>query len=290
MSTRCTSFSHLLGAYVDGELEPSRVLEVDEHVAVCETCRERVQLDHAVRGSLKRVVKASAPEGLRDRVAAAMAAEHARGERRADAQTGFFRGRRTGEERGSKWRAVVPLASAAALAMVWGTATREPISKRASSDMVRSGFGGDSLIQELVTEHSHPLPPESTDPKDVRALEKYVGVPVRPLNFERRSGARLVGGRVLPMMHHHERAAMLQYEIGTGSEMRRVSVFVYDPRQLHVDDDDELTPRAVGTAQVRVGHIDGYSLAVTNSGGVGYAVATDLDAEQSAKLAAYADE
>ncbi len=287
----CTSFIHLLGAYVDGELEPSRVLEVDEHVATCETCRERVQLDHAVRGSLKRTVKLSAPEGLRSRVAAAMVAEQARGERRADANAGFFRGRRLGrEDSGAAWRAVVPLASAAALAIVWGAATREPMSKRAQGDLVRSGFGGDSLIQELVTEHSHPLPPESTDLKSMRAFEQYIGVPVRPLNFEKRTGARLVGGRVLPMMHHHERAAMLQYEIGSGSDMRRVSVFVYDPRQLHVDDDDELTPRAVGTAQVRVGHIDGYSLAVTNSGGVGYAVATDLDADSSAKLAAFAEE
>jgi len=122
----------------------------------------------------------------------------------------------------------------------------------------------------------------------VRELERYVGVPLRPTSFEKRTGARLVGGRVLPMMHH-ERAAMLQYEIGTGAEMRRVSVFVYDPRHIQVDD-EELAPRAVGTAQVRVGHVNGYSLAVTQRAGVGYAVASDLDTDRSAQLAAFADE
>jgi len=291
MNTTCTHFSHLLGAYVDGELEPSHVLEVDEHVAGCETCRERVQLDHAVRGSLKRTVKVVAPEGLRSRVAAAMAAEHTRGERRVDAQAGFFSGRRGGkgqQETSLMWRAMVPLASAAALAIVWGTATRGPTSKSASSDTLRAGLASDSLIQDLVAEHSHPLPPETTDPKGVRELERYVGVPVRPANFEKRTGARLVGGRVLPMMHH-ERAAMLQYEIGTGADVRRVSVFVYDPRHIQVDD-EELAPRAVGTAQVRVAHINGYSLALTQRAGVGYAVASNLDGDQSAQLAAFAEE
>ncbi|WP_394844525.1 zf-HC2 domain-containing protein [Pendulispora brunnea] len=298
-TTHCTQFSHLLGAYIDGELEPSRVLEVDEHVASCETCRERVQLDHAVRGSLKRIVKASAPEGLRSRVALAMAAERERGERRADAQAGFFGSRRTsvapagrgdtGRETGMMWRAALPLASAAALAVVWGVATRGPMSKSTTSDKVSAGLASDSLIQDLVAEHSQPLPPESTDPKAVRDLERYVGVPVRPTSFEKRTGARLVGGRVLPMMHH-ERAAMLTYQIGTGADERRVSVFVYDPRHIQMDA-EELMPRAVGTAQVRVGKFNRYSLAVTQADGVGYAVVTtDLDTDRSAQLAAFADE
>ncbi|WP_394834037.1 zf-HC2 domain-containing protein [Pendulispora rubella] len=299
-TTHCTHFSHLLGAYVDGELEPSRVLEVDEHVASCETCRERVQLDHAVRGSLKRIVKASAPEGLRSRVALAMAAERERGERRADAQAGFFSGRRASvpagavghvaaaRDTGMMWRAMVPLASAAALAVVWGVATRGPMSKSTTSDKLAAGLASDTLIQDLVAEHSHPLPPESTDPKAVNDLERYVGVPVRPTSFEKRTGARLVGGRVLPMMHH-ERAAMLTYEIGTGADLRRVSVFVYDPKHIQMDA-DELAPRAVGTAQVRVGNFNGFSLAVTQRAGVGYAIASNLDAERSAQLAAFADE
>jgi len=285
----CKEHRHLLGAYVDGELEPSCVLELDEHVAACESCRERVMLDRAIRGSLKRTVKAhaAAPAGLRERVAAAMVAEQARGEARARAIA-----EESKSKRASAWHTLVPLASAAALALVWGAATRGPLTggRSTSGEPARAGVGaGDDVIEELVAEHSRPLPPERTDPKDVRAFEKYVGVPVRPSSFERRTGARLVGGRMVPL--HAERAAMLQYEVpsGQGDEMRRVSVLVYDPRRIQVNDDD-LAPRAVGTAQVRVGRSNGYSVAVTQRAGVGYALASDMDTEKSAQLAALTDE
>lgn len=283
----CKNYRHLIGAYVDGELEPSRVLELDEHVAACEACRERIQLDRAIRGSLKRVMrKEVAPDGLRARVAAAMAAEQARGDKRAEAAETLRL------QKSSLWRTMVPLASAAALALVWGAATRGPLSGGRSSkdESVRAGVGGgDDLIQELVAEHSRPLPPERTDPKDVRAFEQYVGVPVRPASFERRTGAKLVGGRMLPL--HQERAAMLQYDVpsGNGVEMRRVSVLVYDPRRIQVND-GELAPRAVGTAQVRVGRANGYAVAVTQRSGVGYALASDMDTERAVQLAALADE
>jgi anti-sigma factor RsiW len=146
---------------------------------------------------------------------------------------------------------------------------------------------GDELLQELIAEHSRPLPPERTDPKDVRAMEQYVGVPVHTSTFER-AGARLVGGRVMPI-HGAQRAAMLQYVIGSGDNAQRVSVFIYDPSKIQVQSSD-LAPRSIGTAEIRVGRQSGYSVAVTQNGGVGYAVASDLDAEHSAQLAALADQ
>jgi hypothetical protein len=39
-----------------------------------------------------------------------------------------------------------------------------------------------------------------------------------------------------------------------------------------------------------VGEESGYSVAVTQNGGVGYAVASDLDAEESAEVAALAND
>ncbi|MGH7327574.1 MAG: zf-HC2 domain-containing protein [Polyangiaceae bacterium] len=35
MTDACRKYTHLLGAYVDGELEPSSVLDLDEHVSRC---------------------------------------------------------------------------------------------------------------------------------------------------------------------------------------------------------------------------------------------------------------
>lgn len=264
----CKNFCHLLGAYADGELEPSAVCAIEEHVTECESCRERVELDRAIRGSLKRTVRASAPAGLRARAEAAMMAAKAAEVAKKDARAREL-------ERASQsasWRTIVPLASAAALAMVWGAATRGPLNQgrqlasdgRSTPDSVRAGFG-DELLEELVAEHSKPLPPERTDPVGVRGFERYVGVPVRPGSFGR-AGARLVGGRLVPV--HQERAAVLQYEIGNGAEVRRVSVVIYDPRRIQVNDDN---PRDRG----------GLNVAVTERAGVGYACASaDKDCDQ----------
>jgi hypothetical protein len=68
-----------------------------------------------------------------------------------------------------------------------------------------------------------------------------------------------------------------------------VSVFIYDPSKIKVQSSD-LAPRSIGSAEVRVGREHGYSVAVTQNGGVGYAVASELDAEHSAELAALANQ
>jgi anti-sigma factor RsiW len=275
--------SRLLGAYLDGELEASSLLDVERHLSACDTCRERVELDRATRQSLKRVVR-NAPEGARERLRAramtAMLAERTRSEARAS----------VGEERSrvQSWRTIVPIATAAALALFWGAASRGPVTDSSfgvRSDQMRAGLG-DDLLAELLHEHSSPVPPQWTDPRDVRALDQYVGVPVHPSPFER-GGAALIGARVLPI--HQQRAAMLQYVIGNGAAQRRLSLFIYDPSKIQISGPN-LAPREVGTAEVSVGQANGYSVAVTQNRGVGYAVASDLGPDRSAQLAALATE
>ncbi len=78
---------------------------------------------------------------------------------------------------------------------------------------------------------------------------------------------------------------MLQYVVGTGDHVRRISVLVYDAQKIQIGDAN-LAPRAVGTAEVRVGSEKGYSVAATQRAGVGYLVASDLDPDRSAQLAA----
>ena len=265
----CREYVSLLGPFLDGELDAPGMLEVETHVEKCVPCGEHVALLRATRASLKRTVRRNAPEGLRARLEIAMAAEATRGEARdeqARNDNGWTR----------HWKTMVPLASAAALALAWG-ATRSPAKN--TQEQV-AGFG-DDLLSEIVAEHAAPLPPDATDPRAVRNLEKYVGVPVRPGSFER-GGARLVGGRVLPM--RSQRAAMLQFVVMSGDEPRRVSLFVYDPSKIQVVSPG-LAPRAVGTARVAVGQARGYSVAVTQHGGVGCALATDMGADESAQLA-----
>jgi anti-sigma factor RsiW len=274
--------ARLLGAYLDGELEASSLLDIERHLSACDTCRERVELDRATRQSLKRVVR-KAPEGgrenLRARAMTAMLAERTRAEARGS----------MGEERSRQsWRTIVPIATAAALALFWGAASRGPVTDSSfgvRSDQMRAGLG-DDLLADLLHEHSSPVPPQWTDPRDVRALDQYVGVPVRPSPFER-GGAALVGARVLPI--HQQRAAMLQYVIGNGAAQRRLSLFIYDPSKIQISG-PSLAPREVGTAEVNVGQANGYSVAVTQNRGVGYAVASDLGPDRSAQLVAQASE
>jgi anti-sigma factor RsiW len=267
----CRDFSRMLGSYLDGELEASKLMEIDGHVSQCDRCREEVQLLRATRGSLRRVVRTSAPAGLRDRIGVAMTAERTREE-----AYGAMLDESAARRRGS-WRSMVPVATAAAIALAWGAATR---GAPAATKELHAGFG-DDLLAELVAEHSQPLPPDGTNPQAVRGLERYVGFPVHPASFER-GGAHLVSGRVVPL--HSQRAYMLQYLVGTGDDAQRVSVLVYDAEKIQVN--ANLSPRSVGTAEVRVGREKGYSVAATQRAGVGYLLASDLDTDRSAQLAA----
>jgi len=275
-SQECRARSRMLGPYLDGELDASALVQLDEHVSVCEACGEEVRLLRAMRGSLKRVVRSPAPGELRDRMLNAMGAEHAR-EVRAYADANIIEGSGVGLGPWS-WRTMVPLATAAAIALVWGTATRanQPVSGES-----HAGFG-DDLLAQLVAEHSQPLPPEAISAQAVRGLERYIGVPVHPTSFER-AGAHLVGGRLMPL--RPERAAMLQYVVGSGDAARRVSVFVYDAQKVQVGTAN-FAPRAVGTAEVRVGREKGYSVAATQRAGVGYLLMGDLDPDETAQLVA----
>ena len=307
----CKAMGLLLGAHLDGQLDPVRTLEVEDHVGACESCRERHALDRALRGSLKKVVKTTTPDDVRARMMAALAGEKARSTEahsRADelgevsvSSTGAIVATATAGAAGfdatadrasaasgrapmlRHWRTMLPLASAAALMMAWGAAGRQPVAHGMPETMVPAGLP-DDLLRDIVGQHRGPLPPEQADPKQVRQFERYVGVPVHVPQF---SNTRFVGGRLVPL-HGGERAAMLQYELKQGVDMQRVTVFVYDPRKIQIGGAN-LSARAIGTAEVRVGQADGYSVAVTQRGGIGYAMASDLDPESSANLVSAVD-
>ncbi len=67
-----------------------------------------------------------------------------------------------------------------------------------------------------------------------------------------------------------------------------MTIFVYDPRNVQISHVG-LAPRAVGTAEAKVGREQGYSVAVTQHRGVGYTIASDLDSEANADLVATVD-
>lgn len=276
----CRSVSPLLEAFVDGELPTDRVLEIEQHLLDCGPCGERLRLANALRTSIQRAAMADArpSAGFEARLRAAMAAE---GERQAREQA---------PQHGKvlPWRTIVPLATAAAVSLVWAGASNDATrSQRAESqprrthtaDIVTSVNGVDQLIEEFVEHHMRPSTPEVTEPSLVQHFEPQVGVPVRLPSLQQ-YGARWEGGSVVPAPDHSQRAASLQYRVGG----HRVTLYVYNASRYPLR--ARLEPRVVRNMPVYVGNRHGYSIAAVESRGVGYAVATDLDDRESAELAA----
>jgi len=270
MTTPCRTVACLVETYLDDELEPSQLLEVEKHTATCTTCRERIQLDRAIRMGVRRSVEIKTSPSFRARVAHSMTAE-----RWASAERAQASGVPT-------WRAV-GLAVAATIAAVAGLdrqnhqeaeETRRPVQTNASA-----AVGIDALIDQFVDWHARPLPPEITNVNDLPGFEPYVGVPVRPRGLST-FGAKLLGGRILPVQEQNC-AAMLQYTLD-GSH--RVSIYVFDPRRVGTRP-SRLQTKVIGSVPVYVGQIRGWSIAAAERSGVGYAIASDLGDDASAELA-----
>ena len=100
----CRGFIPLLEPFVDGELQPEKVVEVEQHLEECSRCVERVRLGRAVRISLRRAVRPSSEPSaaFRARLASAMRSTHER-ERALEQQI-----ERT---RMLSWRTILPVAA-----------------------------------------------------------------------------------------------------------------------------------------------------------------------------------
>jgi anti-sigma factor RsiW len=276
MITGCRHFVPLLEPFRDGELSPSQVVEVEQHLGECELCTERVRLGEALRVSLKQVVRADAPltAAFQERIVAALAAERAR-EERADS------GRDT-QPRMLSWRSIVPIASAAAVVMVYAASAKNRPTDVAGgrADMYASVTpqSVEKLLEDLVHNHERAAAPQFTEQALLPQLEPEVGVPVRLPKFEQ-YGARWEGVSVVPVSN--QRAASLRYRIAG----HKLTVYIYDASRFPVR--TKLKERLVRDEPVYVGSRNGVSIAATERrNGVGYAVATDLNNDESAELVA----
>jgi len=274
MST-CRHFVALLEPFRDGELSPGHVVEVEDHLAECERCTARLRLGQAMRVSLKQVVRKDAQisAAFEERIRLALAAERAREERldpTSDTQPRML-----------SWRGIVPIAAAAAVVMGWAaSASNRPqdvASKQSSLYQSSAPASVDKLLEDLVRYHERAAP-QFTEPALLQQLEPEVGVPVRLPNFKQ-FGARWEGVSVVPVSN--QRAASLRYRIAG----HKLTVYVYDASRIPVR--TKLEPRLVRDEPVYVGKRRGVSIAATERhNGVGYAVATDLNGDESAELVA----
>jgi anti-sigma factor RsiW len=285
--TPCRRVQPLLEAFADGELAADKVLEVEQHLVECAVCTERVRFGLALHSSTRRAVQSAiAPSpAFVERLQAALDAEHAR-----ENELLFER-----EPRGKllPWRAIVPVAAAAAFTLVWAASTgKDGVSANAASYESANAVGNDrmgsiasveQLVDELVSYHAKAPAPQVTEPTLVQQLEPEVGVPVRLPSMQhygaRWEGARWEGASVVVPMRD-QRAASFRYNLGS----HRVTLYVYDSNRFRLR--AMLEPRVVRDQPVYVGTRRGYSIAAREQRGLGYAVATDLDDRESAELVA----
>jgi anti-sigma factor RsiW len=271
--SNCRRVVTVLDAYADGELEPEQVLEIEAHLADCDACSSRLQLEHAMKKSLRREVYArSQPtDAFSERILASFQAE---AERQAVGQLESSR-------RGGmlSWGSIAPLAAAAALALVWGSGkTNTPPPGGVSPAVVKaSSEPFEQVLDELIDRHIDRSSPEVTEPALLDHMEPTVGVPVHFPNL-RQYGARWEGGKVVPI--RNQKAASLRYLV----DGHRVTLYVYNSERFPVG--KTLKRRVVRDEPVYTAWKRGFSIATTDRHGVGYALATDLGEDEGAEIVA----
>lgn len=276
----CRAIEPLLMPFNDGELGTDKAVEVEQHIAECQLCAERLRLILAMRVSLRRVVqeRARPTAAFQSRLAAALEAEQ---QREWEARV---LEREAARSRMLSWRTILPVAAAAGLTLVWAASTqgqREQAVNRREVETAQSdaAAGIDDVLEQLVNHHVRGKP-EITEPRLLPTYEDEVGVRLRVPSLMQ-YGARWEGGSVVRFKNHH--VASLRYRLGND----RVTVYLYDSRRVPIE--NRLQQRYVGNETVYVGTRRGYSIGVTNRRGIGCAVASDLSDAETAEITAQLD-
>jgi anti-sigma factor RsiW len=272
VTTDCACFNASIGPYIDGELDADHGVDMEAHMIACPPCAEHVALLRAMRLSLRRTASRRAPADLCSRVRATMAEER---QRRDEGGVG---------PKLLRLRYAVGIAAAAGVAFAMGIQHMErggfvaadPLASE--TDKASTTVGFDSLLDELVERHAQPLPPEITDPDQVPRFDSWLGVRVQRPAFQPLE-ASFKGGRLYPVS---DRAyAQLRY-VMRGD--RPVTVYVFNSSVVPMRA-TRLDRRVVRkNMPLYYGRLRGYSVAAIEERGVGYAFASDLDADESAKM------
>ena len=274
----CRRVGALLEAYADGELDAEAVLEVEAHLADCNGCSSRLQLEHAVKKSLRRQVYAEAQptDAFRERILASFQAEAER-----EAVVHLDESSRRGAM--LSWSSIVPLAAAAAMALLWSAHTTDPSqSSRPSGNKNTMASVGpasvEQMLEDLVDRHIDRSKPDVTEPALLTdRMEPEVGVPVHFPSLAQ-YGARWQGGRIVPI--RNQPTASLKFLV----DGHRVTVYVFNSERIQLG--SPLKRRVVGDEPVYTGWKRGYSIATADRHGIGYAVATDLGEDEGAEIVA----
>lgn len=288
----CEVFRRSVDAIVDGEVDPTTHIELEQHLSECGPCRVHLSFARAfksqVREALLEGTAPAAPE-LHERVLRALDAEETR---RAAAQGQLPIG--AAETRPPlglsgvrllpvRARYAVPAAAAAvALAVLAAHEGGNPDGLaigEAGMDPTHAS-NGVSYLEDVVDRHWREHPVEVSGPPTQVAswFRGKLEFPVRPIEFEQ-PDVRLVGARISSVRNRE--AAAFFYDV----HGRRVTVMVFEGAGpvRHVIHQTRVEGRGIMYGRAR-----GYTIPVVEHGGLTYAIAGDLDSRALLHLAATA--
>ncbi len=279
----CRSVGPLLDTFIDGELPAERLLDVEQHLASCALCTERVRFAESVRASTRRAALADAEPtaAFEARLRSAMAAERASEPAElVQSRAGTARSHGSPHDRSAgdtmlSWRAIASVAAAAAVPLFLAASVSDGGSRATKPQAISSAASLDGVLDDIVNAHVRTTSPAVTESGLVSNFEPEVGVPVRMPQLQQ-YGARWEGGTVVPMRNH--RAASFRFRV----HGHRVTLYVYDAKRVPLR--AELEARVVRNVPVFVGQRRGYSIAAVEQRGVGHALTTDMSDAESAEL------
>ncbi len=278
---RCEQVQKYIDAYMDGELEATPAVELEQHLDGCAPCSDALATARMVKGAVREHVAAErAPAALRERIAAALDDAAA-----TEGEGGIWQVRRS----------MMGFAAAAAVLLgVIGTYVYSgyPGSPGPALDRASLASFPTEIFSDVVDRHVRQLPTEiETDAPEKAAswFRGKVDFRVGSVQFDQ-PNVRFVGGRVSNVGAH--RAAELYYSVGDS----RLTLVVFQPspsvRSALREDGDVSTwggrRERVGERTVTYRTVRGYTVPVFQHGDVAYAFTGDLDRAQLLRLAAAA--
>jgi anti-sigma factor RsiW len=251
----CHALHALLDGYVDGELDLSHNLEIEQHLLDCPACAGAVQGRQALRESLQTA-------GLRFHPAASL------GQRVRAALRDAVPDRPAPPSRPRRWRQLA-VTSSWALAGALAAGALVAVSVWALSHLPRGPAASDRLAGEVVASHIHSLMADHL--LDVKSSDRHevkpwfidqakldYSPPVRDLD---KQGFKLKGGRIDYLDHRPVAAVVYQ------RRKHRINLFVW--------------PASSGTsAEVREEERQGFRLIHWTEGGMTYWAVSDLNGEE----------
>ena len=305
--TTCCSRSVML--FADGELDPSHSVELEAHLKACEECHAQFDLVRAMRASLRSsCARAAAPQGLEGRMRDLLASAACSQVDTTPVGVAARSGVAANDGRSRRWALVGAAAVAACFVVVIvmrsdsqriARGITAPVSQALASTVrvANDDASLDSLLDELVSQHANPLPPEEADPDHLTRLEPYVGVPVRKpalalFRNSKSDNAKSDGlyakddvtsfdGARIHRVRESKNAAALLYKI----RGHRLTIYVFDPHKIPLTR-THLRSRYVQQSPVYVGNVRGFSVAAAERSGVGYALASDMDEDKNVQMVA----